>query len=97
MLRLFYGTDRIRFSFVSDELNGQTLDNQGDVRPFVRHQFSSLSEAEKENGQSRIYLGIHWAFDNAAGITQGNQVADYVFKHAFTPFRQGRPGLPRER
>ena len=25
--------------------------------------FSTLSQAEEENGQSRIYLGIHWSFD----------------------------------
>lgn len=89
-LRRFYGTDRIRFSFVSDELNGETLDNQGRVRPLVRRHYNSLSEAEEENGQSRIYLGIHWAFDKTAGIAQGRQVADYVFKNAFTPFHTGR-------
>jgi PAP2 superfamily/Vanadium chloroperoxidase N-terminal domain len=90
ILRQFYRTDRIRFSFVSDELNGETLDNQGGVRPLVRRHYSSLSQAEEENGQSRIYLGIHWAFDKTAGITQGRQVADYVFKNAFTPLLNGR-------
>jgi hypothetical protein len=30
--------------------------------------FSSLSQAEEENGQSRIYLGIHWSFDKTEGI-----------------------------
>ena len=84
-LRRFYGTDRIAFTFVSDELNGETLDNQGNVRPLIPRSFSSLSEAEEENGQSRIYLGIHWAFDKTEGIAQGQRVADYVFKHAFKP------------
>lgn len=96
-LRRLYGTDRVRFSFVSDELNGETLDNQGQVRPLVRHHYNSLSEAEEENGQSRVYLGIHWAFDKTAGITQGRQVADYVFKNAFTPLRDGRPRPRSER
>jgi hypothetical protein len=87
-LRKFYRTDRIRFTFVSDEFNGITRDNQGIVRPFKPRTFKSLSEAEEENGQSRIYLGIHWAFDKTEGIAQGRKVADYVFEHAFTPLHR---------
>ena len=86
-LRNFYRTDRIAFTFVSDEFNGVTLDNHGIVRPLVERRFSSLSQAEEENGQSRIYLGIHWAFDKTAGIVQGRRIADYVFQHAMQPRR----------
>jgi hypothetical protein len=89
MLRNFYGTDDIPFTFVSDELNGVTRDNAGHVRPLVPRSFTSLSQAEDENGQSRIYLGIHWAFDKEAGIAQGRRVADYVFRHVFTPSNRG--------
>ena len=85
MLRLVYGTDAIAFTFVSDEFNGITQDNQGTVRPHRPRRFASLTEAEEENGQSRIYLGIHWAFDKTAGIAQGRRIADYVFHHAFVP------------
>lgn len=85
MLRNFYGTDRIPFTFVSDELNGETADNQGIVRPLVPRSFSSLSQAEEENGQSRIYLGIHWSFDKTAGITQGRQIANYVYRSVMRP------------
>jgi hypothetical protein len=85
ILRRFYGTDGIAFTFVSDEYNGVTKANDGTTRPFIPRSFSSLSEAEEENGQSRIYLGIHWAFDKTEGIAQGRRVADYVFDHAFTP------------
>jgi hypothetical protein len=84
-LRNFYQTDAIAFTFVSDEYNGITEDNTGVVRPLHPRTFSSLSEAEEENGQSRIYLGIHWSFDKTEGIAQGRLVADYVFRNAFLP------------
>ena len=87
-LRNFYGTDRIAFTFVSDEFNGETRDNQGHVRVLMPRHFSSLSEAEEENGQSRIYLGIHWAFDKTQGIAQGRRVANHVFRNAFEPLHR---------
>jgi hypothetical protein len=83
ILRRFYGADRVAFTFVSDELNGVTVGNDGQVRPYAPRSFDSFSEAEEENGQSRIYLGIHWEFDKTAGIAQGRRVADYVFDNAF--------------
>ena len=86
-LRRFYGTDAIAFTFVSDEFNGVTQGNDGNARPLLPRSFTSLSQAEEENGQSRIYLGIHWSFDKTEGIAQGQRVADYVFDHAFTPRR----------
>ena len=85
ILRKYYRTDRSPFTFISDEFNGVTRDNTGTVRPVVERSFSSLSEAEEENGQSRIYLGIHWAFDKTEGIAQGRRVADYVFTHVLLP------------
>ncbi|HEX7173988.1 MAG TPA: hypothetical protein VF240_01715 [Pyrinomonadaceae bacterium] len=86
-LRNFYGRDDIAFTFVSDELNGVTVGNDGVVRSLSPRSFSSLSQAEEENGQSRIYLGIHWSFDKTEGIAQGRRVADYVFENAFAPVR----------
>jgi hypothetical protein len=86
-LRNFYGTDRIPFTFVSDEFNGVTMDNTGAVRDLRPRSFQTLSQAEEENGQSRIYLGIHWSFDKTQGIAQGRQVANYVFANAFQPLR----------
>jgi PAP2 superfamily. len=84
-LRRFFGTDDIAFTFVSDEFNGVTQDHDGNVRPYMPRSFVNLSEAEEENGQSRIYLGIHWRFDKTSAIEQGRKVADYVFDHAFLP------------
>jgi len=83
MLRNVYGTDRVSFTFTSDEFNGETVGNDGQVRPLLPRSFTRLSQAEEENGQSRIYLGIHWAFDKTAGIQQGRRIADFVFANAF--------------
>ena len=86
MLRRYYGTDDLPFTFVSDEFNGVTKANDGTtVRPYIPRSFAKLSDAEEENGQSRIYLGIHWSFDKTEGIALGRRVADYIFDHAFQP------------
>jgi hypothetical protein len=83
-LRRYYHTDDIAFTFRSDEYDGKTIDNTGKVRALKPRSFASLSQAEEENGQSRIYLGIHWAFDKTEGIAQGRKIADYVYDNAFT-------------
>jgi hypothetical protein len=88
-LRRFYGTDSLGFTFVSDEFNGVTRDNNGNVRPYRPRSFSTLSQAEEENGQSRIYLGIHWSFDKTEGIEQGRRIADYVYDRVLTPRPRG--------
>ena len=72
----------------SDELNGITTDNEGVVRPLLPRRFSRLSEAAAENAQSRLYLGVHWAFDATEGIAMGNAIGDYVFRHALRPARR---------
>jgi hypothetical protein len=84
-MRRFFETDNIAFTFTSDEFNGVTKDNAGNVRPLTPRSFTTLSQAEEENGQSRIYLGIHWQFDKTQAIAQGRNVANYVFDHAFLP------------
>lgn len=84
-LRRFYGRDDIAFTFVSDEYNGVTKDNQGNPRPLVPRSFNSLSDAELENAESRIYLGIHWRYDATGGIEQGREVADWVYERLYAP------------
>ncbi|MFW7381543.1 MAG: chloroperoxidase [Oligoflexus sp.] len=78
MIRKFYGTDQIPFSFISDELNGKTRGNDGRVRPLIERSFRTISEAIAENADSRIFLGIHWRFDQVEGVRSGRRIADYI-------------------
>jgi hypothetical protein len=84
----FFGTNHISFTIGSDEFNGVTADQNGNVRPVVTRSFTSFSQAAEENGQSRIYLGIHWSFDKVQGIRQGTSIADFVFRNYLLPCGQ---------
>lgn len=83
ILRNVLGTDDISFTFVSDEMNGITVGNDGIARPVKPRSFKNLAQAEEENGQSRIYLGIHWSFDKTEGIRMGRSAANYVYLNKF--------------
>ena len=85
VLRKELGRDDIAFTFVSDELDGTTFGSDGQLRPLFPRSFQSLSEAEQENGWSRVYLGIHWNFDSTEGIALGNRVADEVCSRVLRP------------
>lgn len=73
VLALFFGTDALAFTTASDALPG------------VERSFESLSEAAEEAGQSRIYGGIHWQYDNQIGLASGKSLGEHVFFHALTP------------
>jgi hypothetical protein len=87
VLREDFGTDEVPFTFVSDEYNGETRDNEGNVRPLHPRSFNNLSEADLENCRSRIYLGIHFDFDCKGGLAQGRQVASYVRDAIYKPLK----------
>ncbi len=81
--RLFYGVPSLDrnpdslfngLDFVSDEFNGKNQDNRGTVRPRHRRKFNNgLWRMIIENGQSRVYLGVHWVFD-AFAVNDNNQI-----------------------
>ncbi len=48
----------------------------------VSRSFGSFTEAAEEAGLSRIYGGIHYSFDNTAGLDAGRGVGQYVASHA---------------
>jgi hypothetical protein len=68
------------FTFTSDEYNGTTTDpfTPGVPRPLVPVRYRSLSEAEIENGRSRVFNGVHWQLDSDVGIQQGQQTARFA-------------------
>jgi hypothetical protein len=73
MLERFYGRDDISYPCTSDELSG-----------VVRH-YRSFSQADEENALSRVYLGVHWMFDQRVGQASGWAIADYVFHNLLRP------------
>lgn len=73
----FYGSDSFNYTLHSEEGGG-----------LVRN-YTSFSQAAAENGRSRIYLGVHWEFDNVNSQTQGRQIADFVTDRLFVPVGQG--------
>jgi hypothetical protein len=86
----FFGTDNIHFTVASDEFNGITRDQNGIVRPVMTRSFDSFSQAMEENGQSRIYLGIHYSFDKVQGILCGTHIADFICGRDLLPVGKGQ-------
>lgn len=76
IMRTHFG-DNTAFTFISDEFNGEGYDPFfPDIpRPLVPVRFESFTEAQLENGRSRIYNGVHWSFDDTAGQDMGVAIA----------------------
>lgn len=72
-LENYFGTDEMSFQLTSDEVPGS-------VRSFER-----FSDARIENGRSRVFLGIHWDFDDTMAQGTGQLVADYIHANHFAP------------
>jgi hypothetical protein len=72
ILALFFCKDDIPFTMTSEEVY---CDDVGNCAPITRS-FDSFSEAATEAGRSRIYLGIHWNFDDILDLPIAQLVAD---------------------
>jgi hypothetical protein len=70
VLRRFFHTDELGFTTTSGV-------------PFagITRLFASFSDAARENGESRIYAGIHFRSAVADGIEQGRKIGRFVFAH----------------
>jgi hypothetical protein len=82
MLRLFFGRDDISFS---------DADEYG-----IRREFASFWQAAHEAGRSRIYGGIHFEFDNHAGLESGRNISRYVFERFLRPLEAGGNQVARQ-
>ncbi|OHB79572.1 MAG: hypothetical protein A2W31_18130 [Planctomycetes bacterium RBG_16_64_10] len=96
-IELFYGTNSFNQAdslFGIDPVGADyTLTSQeagsGSSRTYTTFTQTGLldigteNSPEGENGVSRIYLGIHWIFDQRDGITLGNSIAEYVAANRF--------------
>ncbi|MGJ8657385.1 MAG: hypothetical protein ACSHX6_13130 [Akkermansiaceae bacterium] len=51
--------------------------------PDAESSFSTLSRAMEENGRSRVYLGIHFDFDDTVGQEVGKEIAGYIYDNDF--------------
>jgi membrane-associated phospholipid phosphatase len=69
----FFGTDKIAFTCTSEGTPG------------VTRSFRSFWQAAEEAGQSRIYGGIHYQFDNLDGLAVGRHLGRYVCHNFLRP------------
>lgn len=90
VLRENFG-DNTPFTFISDEYNGEgedpfdennIPDEAGTPRPLVPVRFANFTEAQIENGRSRVFNGVHWNFDDFEGQAQGVNVARNLIENA---------------
>jgi hypothetical protein len=80
VMKGFFGTDEVTFTITSDETPG------------IFRTYHSFSEAARENGRSRVLLGVHFSFDATDGYTAGTALGDHVVGHylrPLTPFLRG--------
>lgn len=95
-LKLFYGTNE--FDAIDGILGDDPLYTLTSAEPgggFAR-QYATFTQTaplavgaedspEGENGTSRVYLGIHWMFDQVDGISLGHAIAGNVYDNCMTP------------
>jgi hypothetical protein len=86
VLRRYFDDDGVAFTTTSGA-------------PFagLTRSFESFSEAARENGESRIYAGIHFRSAVEDGIAQGRKIGGYVFTHALKPVDEADDDQEHER
>lgn len=57
----------------------------------------SFTQAETENMESRIWLGVHWRFDCEQGVQLGHKLADWAYDHYLLPIETLTSSVPDRR
>lgn len=73
ILALFFGRDDITFQHTWEGAGGATRSYAG---------FGAMAN---EQARARVYGGIHFTFDNVAGQSIGQSVANYIFANVMRP------------
>lgn len=76
--------NQVSFKSRSDASSAWAMVPTDDVR-LVDRSFANFDAAANEAGMSRIYGGIHYSFDNVAGLASGKAVGEYILAHAMLP------------
>lgn len=81
VLRRFFHSDDVPFTTTSGF-------------PFagLTRSFTSFSQAAAENGESRIYAGIHFRSAVEDGIEEGKNIGRFTFAHVLKPFDRDDDG-----
>jgi hypothetical protein len=82
VIRRFTGSDHHKFCMTSI-----TAVPAGSTRCFV-----TLSQAQEENSNSRVYAGIHFRTAIVAGDQLGRRVGGFAFEHVLRPLVDRRDG-----
>jgi hypothetical protein len=84
VFRRVFGTDDIGFSACSLSLPAGSTCN--DATPVIRN-FGSFTQAEAENGRSRVLVGFHFTNAVEEGIQHGRRIADRAVNLFMRPAR----------
>jgi hypothetical protein len=72
----FFGDDAIPFTDTNEIAAGGAT---------ITRSFDGFRQAAEEAGASRVYGGIHWQFDNQAGLQAGRSVGEFIADNLLLP------------
>ncbi len=75
VMQRFFGTDEMTFTVHTDE----------PIVSNVTRTFHRFSDAAREDGLSRIYLGVHFRFDADSAFSSGTLLGNYIMDHMLLP------------